>query len=345
MLSSFCQFDPLKEVWLGDVYPNEFFDHLDGIKNKDTLKIINDITREDLDKIEQQFKSLGIKVRRPEFTNNVDDYLDQHGNLLKPPITPRDENIMIGTTFYNLRTMWNKNPWQRYVDEYRQTNEVVQAGEFDPFGYLICPSILRLGKDLFVDSDSHSHCWGLFEKQFIEHYKSIFRIHVGQTDGHADSVFCILNDKKIITSHWKPELDNEFPGWDVLKLPWRAVNRPDIYFSGNFEKSWYIDADGHQYPAFNPSIDKFAMDWIGNAQETVYEVNSLSISPTMVMTTGEPTPQVKKWLEEAGITYIPVEFRAKGFWDAGINCITTDIDRENSNIDLWPDLKMEVIHH
>lgn len=41
MPSAYCQFDPLKEVWLGDVYPNEFYDELNHIKNKEALKIIN----------------------------------------------------------------------------------------------------------------------------------------------------------------------------------------------------------------------------------------------------------------------------------------------------------------
>lgn len=347
MLSSYCNFDPLNEIWLGDVYPTEFFDRCKNLKNIDAIKLINDATLEDLAAIETVLRNLGIRVRRPKFTNNAEDYMDANGNLLKPPITPRDETMMLGNILYHLRNVYPVDPWQQHLDHYRVTNCVITAPHLAGFGHIVPPSIVRLGKDIFIDKDSHEHCWHEVEKYCLPIWQADFRVHVCHTGGHSDSVFCALAPGKIITSHWKPDLNQEFPGWDILKLPWRPVNAKDIYFSGNFEKNWYIDDPAMmvKITAFNSTIDAFALQWIGTSLETVYEVNSLMINPGLIVTTGEPPERVRTWLKACNIDYVPVNFRTKGFWDSGIHCLTVDIDRERSNTDLFPELDQTLIYH
>jgi hypothetical protein len=347
MLSSYCNFDPLKEIWLGDVYPSEFFDQCDNLKNLDAIKLINDTTLEDLAQIETVLRSLGIKVSRPKFTGAASDYMDSNGNLLKPPITPRDETMMLGSFLYHLRNVYAIDPWQDHIDRYRQTNCVITSPHMAGLGHIVPPSIVRLGRDIFIDKDSHEHCWDDVVKYCLPIWQSDFRVHVCHTGGHSDSVFCALAPGKIITSHWKPDLSQEFPGWDILKLPWRPIKAEEIYFSGNFEKNWYIDDPSMmvKITAFNSSIDDFALQWIGTSLETVYEVNSLVINPNLIITTGQPPETVKTRLKTWGVDYIPVNFRTKGFWDSGIHCLTVDVDRIHVAKDLFPDLQQTLIYH
>ena len=64
-LHSFDCFTRLREVWLGDVYPVHFYDHLDS-QVRDTFRIITEWTKQDLDFIEQWLTDWGVVVRRPK---------------------------------------------------------------------------------------------------------------------------------------------------------------------------------------------------------------------------------------------------------------------------------------
>jgi hypothetical protein len=325
----YCQFDPLQEVWLGDCYPEEFYQDLDP-EIRSIFATITEITKKDLEGLEKILKSLGVTVQRPRFSTNSDDYRDQVGNLLKPPIAPRDDNMALGQDFYSLRQVYKKNPWQHVLDHYTmQGVNVIQAGFLEKYGYLQPASIVRLGKDLLIDYDSHAHSWSLIERDVLPEWDKKFRITVSKTGGHADSVFCVPQPGKIITSHWKSHYQDEFPGWEVFHLPKQKSNLHQE------NTSWWIEDQDLSHPAFNKYIETRARSWIGSAQETVFEVNSLMINPSLMLTTGIPDDKTAQWLKQAGIDFIPIECRARTFWDSGVHCLTVDIKRQGTQQDLF----------
>jgi len=327
----YCQFDPLDEVWLGDCYPEEFYAELTP-EIRSAFGQITEVTQRDLTILEQQLQSLGIIVHRPIFTNNVDDYKDHLGNLRKPPIAARDDSMALGKTFYNLRHQYLKNPWQHILDLYRSNDVVVREAQFlEKYGYLQPASIVRLGKDILIDVDTHQHSWELIEKDIFPEWQEQFRIIACHTTGHADSVFCVPQPGTIITSHWKHDYSKEFPGWEVYHLP--VANRRSL----NAVSDWWIEDCNLMHPAFNQHIQTRALNWVGNAQETVFEVNSLMINPSLIITTGEPDLKTKEWLTYKKIDYIPIEFSARTFWDSGIHCLTVDTKRQGSQHDFFPE--------
>ena len=53
--------------------------------------------------------------------------------------------------------------------------------------------------------------------------------------------------------------------------------------------------------------------------------------------------KVFKKFEEYGITPHVINFRHRYFWDGGIHCITSDLDRDGERIDYFPERGENVI--
>ena len=75
MVNSHDSWSKLQEVWLGDVYPASWYDHL-APEVRDCFHEITEKTKQDLEKIQKKLESFGVKVRRPIY-NNIDDFLGQ----------------------------------------------------------------------------------------------------------------------------------------------------------------------------------------------------------------------------------------------------------------------------
>jgi len=125
MINSNFGFTPLKEVWLGDCYPASFYDHYPS-DIRDAFQLITEWTKEDTNRLQLFLESRGITVRRPTFYN-IEYYLDQKDNLVKPPITPRDDYFVLGQTLYSLHRVNNIEPWQHWLDHYANQGFDVQS--------------------------------------------------------------------------------------------------------------------------------------------------------------------------------------------------------------------------
>jgi hypothetical protein len=336
LVNAHCQFDPLEEVWVGDCYPAEFYKDYDP-KIRSAFERITDLTKTDLARLSEILESLGVTVRRPKFSNNPDDYRNDVGSLIKPPVAPRDHALVLGNTLYHLkRSMYRLDPWQEALDDYRDSGANVIVAQFlEKYGYLEPPSIVRIGQDLYIEKDSHIHSWSLIERDVIPEWSKEYTVHVCHTSGHADAVFCAVGPGRILTSHWKSDYSDEFPGWDVFHLPKQNSNvKQSLQKLNSFkERCWWVDDHGNPatHAALNQYIKNYAADWVGLASETVFEVNSLMVNESLILTTGTPDISTVEWFKKHKIEWIPIEMRTRGFWDAGIHCLTVDIRRTGNN--------------
>lgn len=340
--NGFCQFDSLEEVWVGDTWPEEFYFDL-APDVRDVFSRITEITKRSLDNLSDVLRSLNIIVRRPEFDSDSSYYRDDFGNLRRPPIPIRDDNITIGEdNLFHLRSLYKKDPWYGAIQHYKKNGvNVVESGPLDPYGYLITPSIVRLGKDILIDIDSHAHDWNIMEEKFIPMLQDLgFRILLSKTDGHVDSVFAVIKPGHILTSHWKIDYNLEFPDWDIHRVPKEATRPKGIVNKVNMNSVWWLpDNTGTSstvYPAFNEHVAKNAIDWIGNPLETVYIVNCLVVNEKLVITTGYPDQSTVDWFKKIGVEHIPIQFDTGHFWDSGIHCVTVDIRRNSQMKDFFP---------
>lgn len=326
-INSFNGFDPLNEVWLGGVYPTEFYYDFDPAV-RDAFTRITEMTIEDLNKIQQILESKNVQVRRPAFTNNRNDYIKTDGQLIKPPIMPRDTELALGNTFYHVSSGYKVDPWQLHLDSLDGNVQYISPG--DDLACLAPPSIVRCGKDLYVDIDSHQHVMPQVALPFTEWAKN-YRVHLVSTGGHSDSVFCPVTEGLIITTHWLNDYSQTFPNWEIFKLP------KEINFIAGQDRNWWVpDQQVSTNSLFAQHIEERAINWIGNYQETQFSVNMLIIDNKTVLAVNQ-NPKLTDFLTKKGIEVIISDFRCKGFWDGGLHCLTCDINRTGTMKNYFPD--------
>lgn len=328
MINSNFGFTPLKEVWIGDCYPESFYDHLPS-DVRDAFCTITEWTKKDTKKLQDFLESRGITVRRPVF-KDIEYYLDDQEQLVKPPITPRDHYMVLDNTIYSLHANKKYDPWQHWLDYYREHGCDVQQPMHTPINCIAPPAVVRVGQDLVVDVNTHSHVWGFVCQWMVEQSKD-YRINVCSTGGHSDGVFCPVAKNTIVTTHYKVDYSESFPGWEVFHVPPRFANH------GNSLLPWTAyDQKVDHNKQFAQHVLSRASDWVGNFKETVFEVNMLVIDEHNVIAMKEYPPLIE-WLAQRGITVHLFDFRARSFWDGGWHCLTLDIRRDDSKTDLFPE--------
>ena len=329
MINSNFGFTPLKELWLGDTYPESFYDHLPN-EIADPFRQITEWTKEDTNKLQKFLEGRGITVRRPVFTS-IDDYVNNEGNLVKPPVTPRDDYLVLGKTLYSLRNELDKDQWGHWIYHYQDQGFDVQVPVDQPMNCLHPPAVVRMGRDLYIDYDSHANVWGYVCEWMVNNAVD-YRINVCATNGHSDAVFCPVAKNTLVSSHYKHNYNESFPNWEIFRIP----NHLDNHNFGQYY-NWSTDTksiDSNQ--AFGRHIIEKAGDWVGNHTETVYEVNMLVLDEHNVVAMKE-YPPLFEWLDQRGITVHQFDLRTRTFWDGGWHCFTLDIHREDAKEDLFPE--------
>lgn len=352
-VNSYTNWGKLKEVWLGDVYPSHFYDHLES-QVRDVFHELTERTQQDLAVIEKKLIELGVDVVRPVY-NRIDDYIlsDQHptmpGQLDRPQICPRDHFLVYGNTFIGDR--YYHRAWQPAVDRYRAdpTVNIIDQLRLDHIGHMSGANSVRAGKDLYLDvfhSAGHSTISEM-QQEFEQKIQPLFpdsRLHLLSNGGHVDGCFAVLSPGQLLTSRYFDDYDRTFPGWDRINIgsPEFANHRLSRQSPDCNGKWWNTGGGTNQ--AFNEHVIKHALDWVGNYTETFFEVNCLVVDEHNVLLLGE-NEAVFKELERRGITAHSLPFRTRTFWDGGLHCITLDIRREDSAVDLFPERQEKVYYY
>lgn len=330
-ISSHTGFQPLKEVWLGDTYPSNYYDDFSN-QEQDLLCEISEKTKEDLTKIQKKLIDLDVTVRRPEF-DSKEKFLDEDDNLCKPPITPRDWAITIADCLYIIPQYPNAHcAFDNTVKLYKDCGQKVKILDRsipDPLCYINPPSVVRVGKDLYCDCDKNFESYNFF-LEGLEQFKNDYRIHITHTGEHSDGIFCPVKPKCIFSTHYKQCYKDTFPDWKINFLPDTTQKRKNQGIVG----SWWVS--GKDYAYFNRFILDKAKKWIGNVQETIFEVNMLVVDEKNILCIAEDDWACKK-LEEYGFNVHICDFTNRHFWDGGLHCLTLDIFRKGDCIDYWPE--------
>lgn len=327
MINSNFGFTPLKEVWLGDCYPQSFYDHLPN-EIADPFRQITEWTKEDLNKLQKFLEDRNIIVQRPKF-DSIDDHVDQNDTLVKPPICPRDNYLTLGSTLYSLNNLTKKDPWHHTLQQYLRQGFDVQSPKDLPINCVSPPSLVRMGRDLYLDTHTHTDVWGYLCEWMVNAAKN-YRINICLTYGHSDAVFCPIAPGLIVSSHYKNNYDQSFPGWEVFKIPSSLTNLTNA-------RNWLLNNSTiDDNKVFSQHIIDCASTWVGNFRETVYEVNMLVLDEKNVVAMKE-YPPLTKWLNQHGINVHYFDFRTRSFWDGGWHCLTLDIHRDDTKTDLFPE--------
>ena len=195
--------------------------------------------------------------------------------------------------------------------------------------------VARIGRDLFIGTDYYTQDQKPL-KSAIDQEFTHTRNHIINTGGHSDGTYCPVAPGLIISLYDVPNYADTFPGWEVVYLPgqsWDAV-RPFLDLKNKNKGKWWIPGFEHDQSVIDV-VETWMGHWTGYVEETVFDVNMLIIDPKNVMVFSY-NKQVFDALDQFGITPHIVPFRHRYFWDGGIHCVTSDLHREGTMQDFFP---------
>jgi hypothetical protein len=325
VINSHNSWSQLEEVWLGDVYPQHWYDHLEPAV-KDVFHALTEITKQDLTQIQKVLESFDVKVQRPKY-QNIDNFL-VNDNLIKPQICPRDNYLVIGNKL--LVPYTDSAAWQHtYLDYSKDPRCQIMPSNTR---LLNGANVVRVGKDIIIDRD-------IFDYQYDNTWPE-YRVQVVANGGHMDGCFAILKPGLILANHYWDDYEKTFPGWEIIMLdnptynaaPFTGNPQPYPVYNGKF---W--DTTVGTNKTFNNHIVQHALDWVGCYTETYFELNCLVIDERNVIMLAE-NEILAQVLDRHGITVHWVPFRTRSFWDGAMHCLTLDIRRQSSIQDYFAEV-------
>lgn len=205
-------------------------------------------------------------------------------------------------------------------------NELKVAGNIIDYSEFYSANVMRLGRDLFFgteeDHDDPLETLGRANQQFPS-----FRNHSIHTAGHSDSIYFPVCPGFIIATHDIPDFNQWFPNWEVLRIGYKdwSLNDP---FQALYEKNrgrWWVP--GEEYNSeFTDFVTNHLDNWIGNVEETVFDVNIVHIDEKNILVNLYNQDVVDAFAKR-GITAHVVNLKHATFWDGGIHCCSLDISR------------------
>ncbi len=317
-IKGYATFDPLKSCLIGRNFSGDFFkQNISDPKISDPLRRIADETEEDYQALEKILKDANVKTYRVDF--DEDTY---NGNLHgRPPVCPRDHFAVIGEKFY---------AWQR-TDYYGKFIKKI-AKENLSFGQnksvdVSTANIVRVGKDLFWDVTEQG------KQEDIDFFKNKwsaegFEVHVSKRGYHCDGSFCVVKPGLIVTLKDVQDYATEFPGWDVHYVADQSWDKlsPFIQMKHKVGGRWWLQGEEHNDRLID-YVNTWLQDWVGYVEETVFDVNMLSIDQNTIICNNY-NREVFEHFKKHKVEPIVFNFRHRYFWDGGIHCITQDLYRE-----------------
>lgn len=152
--------------------------------------------------------------------------------------------------------------------------------------------------------------------------------HIFNTQGHADSSFCPVAPGLILS------LDNLnfsklLPDWEVFYYKdGEAIKNNLLQDHRRASNKFYIPGFDNDQDLVDLIESKFP-NWIGYSAETVFDISILNIDEKNILTFGTHEPTLNL-LEKRGITVHQIPFRHRWFWDGGVHCVTSDLDRDSA---------------
>ena len=327
-IKGYATFHPLKHCWLGSGFKAEWFKDLAVYKNNrimDPLKRIAEETEEDYQTLEKILKDAGVKTYR-SFLDI--DKVGSLKNIQRPPVNPRDDFAVVGEKLYAVGV-----DFRGYADVLKQIKrenlEIVNST-----GAISTATICRVGKDLWwdVQENTKEHVIDKYKKEWENEG---FRVHISHKGYHLDGAFCVVKPGCIVSLKEVQDYKTEFPGWDVLYLSdqsWSKVS-PFLKIKDKVGGKWWLKGEEHNDQLIR-FVNTWLDDWVGFVEETVFDVNMLSIDQNTIICNNY-NKTVFDHFKKHKVEPIVFNFRHRYFWDGGIHCITQDLYREGTMEDYF----------
>lgn len=327
-IKGYATFHPLKHCMIGRHFSAEFF--IKNIKEKkiaDPLARIADEMAEDYDKLETLLKSYGVKTYRPDFNENK---FSNNFNVM-PPVCPRDHFAVVGETFYSTQqtdfygsVIKNIHRNNLHLKNYGSREMIVSTA-----------TVVRVGKDIFWDTGKIQNSEDAINKIKLIWTEQGFRVHESKRGYHSDSAFCCVKPGCLVSLHDVQNYKELFPNWEVLYLPDQSWHKMHDFLKmkDQVHGKWWLEGEEHNQQLIH-YVNTWLQDWVGYVEETVFDVNMLSIDENTIICNNY-NKKVFEFFKRHKVEPIVFNFRHRYFWDGGVHCITQDFYREGEMEDYF----------
>ena len=352
MYSVYQHWDKLKTCVVGRSYPPEFYSYITNLRVRKILERIAIETEEDYQKLIKLLESFNVKIIRPNISNDFEKYLF-NGKYIRPPMYPRDEIATVGTQCF---VQSNVDFYDKIIEDIKKNN-VLYMDKFVNTAYLT-----RVGKDLYVGTgqfhtvEINKNITELKNKKISlanlkrsylqkneENYKRMvklfpnYRVHMVNTEGHNDGCFCPIVTGLIASLIDIQKYSKTFPKWEVIYLKDNIFTLANDFLKvrDKNDGKWWVQGE-ELNDEFTDFVESWLNNWVGFVEETVFDINMLVIDKNNVICNNYNEKLFKK-LEKFNVTPHILNFRHRYFWDCGLHCITSDLDREGVLEDYFPE--------
>ena len=231
---------------------------------------------------------------------------------------------------------WRKDPWKTLSDLIeKQNNQIVYNTNHN---ILNSAMITRVGKDLYFGTETYTDNLLDLTEQYANMFPD-YRCHVVNTEGHSDGVFCPVVPGLVISLDNISVYNDLFPDWEVIYLPNQGLKEDPSLLSflalkEKNEGKWWVPGQ-ELNDDFTNFVETWMNHWVGYVAETVFDVNILVINEKNIICSNY-NKVVFDAYNRHGITPHIINFRHRYFWDGGLHCNTSDIHREGTMQDYFP---------
>ena len=299
-------FGRLKEVILGDV-DIDVIQYCD-IAEQDKLMHIFNQTKQDLNNFQKQLEQNGVKVHRPKKIDKQE---------VKIPLCPRDILFVIDDTIIETYTYQKETLFTSLY-----FSDIIDALQEQGCNYLSMPtptynksdepmfeaaSAYKFEKDIFV---SNGDTWNTQGLNWMQNVLPNYNFHICDNKnitGHIDTHFAILRPGLLWSGHPKSCLPEYFKTWEVVEVD---------------------TSTDKTLRAEQTLIDNKIQD--DDFEGTTLSVNVLSLDENTVFLYDHYKGNVNilRLLDKHKIEPIWVKFAFSHFFNQGLTCLTSEINRD-----------------
>lgn len=317
---------------VGRSWPTEFYDWIPDLQIREIMQTIASETEEDYQQLIALLNLLGVEVIRPNVKfdlGNIKEKILAGGTVPSPPMFPGDQLLMLDNVLYKSNSI-DLDAYHLLFEKISQSNAIVTAPD---------PSVCAAMSYQFDDRIYYSINENQTHQSVSTTWKSISdkKIIGFHQYGHIDGCFCPVTPGLIISmeDQKRPQLlslfyKTNFKDWKVIP------EEPSFHYNVSFNKwqrvhsgVWWVPGQ-EKNQKFTEFVDHYFTNWIGNAAETIFEINLIVVDNKTVIVRQTTNERIIKEIEKMGVTVYQTPFRHSAFWDGGLNCVTLPLHRTST---------------
>lgn len=346
----FQHWDPLRVCVVGQSYAPEFYHWIQDQTTRHKFEQLAEETEQDYQSLISLLQKFDITVVRPKIPEL--DSLQIGTHWTPPPVTPRDYFVMIHDQLWipqcpnsvHAARAWHRqsdldwSQWQEFdlaqhrakLTHYKNIFDHVadQGNDLVPTDLDVVSGcfVTRLGQHLYFATQTPDQDQGQLQQDIDTRFPNTTNLIV-DAQGHGDATYCAVTPGLIISLRDIPTYADTFPDWEVVYLP-----PSDFANTAEFRACMKLNRGRWHIPGFEHDsqlrhiVEHYFDSWVGNASETVFDVNILVIDEHNIVVSSH-CDAVEQACARHGVTVHVSPFRHRYFWDAGIHCVTNDLDR------------------